>query len=146
MLKERLIKKNPNYSMKKSLKRPIWMRLIPVILLVSIPVIDYIYRFQLEPSHSIEGTMMDLVALIYLYVIPVIFLSIMIFFLPLVGGILALLATVLNIFNPDNPYLPFAWYFFAALFLAGLSGLYIGIWNFKNKSKVKTNPQNKSSN
>jgi hypothetical protein len=116
----------------------IWIRLVTVILLISIPIIFYINNFCLNDP-STDGFYYLASFLILYQVLPVMVVSYFILFFPLFGGILALLSMffILLTLDPElNPeFVTFTWYIFVILFFSSITGLFIGIWNLKNRKK-----------
>jgi hypothetical protein len=130
--------------MNKSIRTPLWLRLIPIIFLIAIPIIDYLFAFVLFPATRSEEWAIDLAFLIVFLSLPVLILTIITFVSPLKGGILSLILIPLIIVLRDSlsfDDIQFTWVICGCLFLAGISGLFIGIWDSRGKRNRVKNHQ-----
>jgi hypothetical protein len=133
-------------AMNKSAKSPLWLRLLPGILLISIPIVWWIYGFMEhwgdDPDSSHYFFTLGL-----LLIITCIILSTMISLFPFIGGIISL-SLLLIFWVPDIPVYFQDIYIYSMLFLAGITGIYVGIWNFRYRrhSNSSANFQNCSYN
>jgi hypothetical protein len=130
--------------MKKSIRSSPWLRLIPVLFLVLIPIAFYIIEFKISPPHGGDEWAWLLFFLIILS-LPVIVLSIIIFVSPSTGGIVSLVLIPLIIALRDklsSEHIQFAWVICAGLLLSGTSGIFVGIWNSRGKQMQDNKSQN----
>jgi hypothetical protein len=133
--------------MKKSTRSSPWLRLIPVLFLVLIPVIFYIIEIKIYPPDSGEAWAFALFFLIMYLSLPVLILTILIFGFPLIGGVasLALIPLFLLLFRDSleaNENTLTIWVICVCLFFSGVSGLFIGIWNSRGKQMQDNKSQN----
>jgi hypothetical protein len=135
--------------MSKSEKSPLWLRLLPGILLISIPIVWWIYGFM-EANDPDSRHFFFIIGLLIIVIFIIISTTIVLF--PFAGGILSLLLLLIILvpYFPDNfsDVDIFSIYISSMLFLAGIIGLCVGVWNFRYRrhSNSNVNPQNGSYN
>jgi hypothetical protein len=131
--------------MKKSAKGSLWFRLIPAVFLILIAVAFYINISIINPQKSAEARAYALMVLIMYITVPVILLSIATYLSPWIGGIISLVLIPVLIYlfrGNENPFNWLSLIICGGLFLSGVSGIFLGIWNSRGKKVQDNKSQN----